>query len=114
MQIRPATDADVPSVARLVDHIAALHEPWDPARYDYKPNPGELYRRWLAARANDPNSVFLVADHERLLQDVPFLAGFIVGTIEKPIPIYRIDRFGFIHDLWVEPEYRNEGVARQL
>jgi ribosomal protein S18 acetylase RimI-like enzyme len=22
--------------------------------------------------------------------------------------------FGFIHDLWVDPEYRNEGIARQM
>src|SRR4051812_31583146 len=101
MNIRPATDADVPAVAPMVDKLAALHERWDPARYDYKPQPGELYRRWLAARASDPQSVFLVAEHERLVADVPFITGFIVGTIEKPIPIYRIDKFGFIHDLWV-------------
>jgi ribosomal protein S18 acetylase RimI-like enzyme len=114
MKIRPAVAADVPVVSRMVDKIAALHERWDPARYDYKPHPGELYRRWLAARAIDPESVFLVAEHERLVADVPFLVGFIVGTIEKPIPIYRIEKFGFIHDLWVEEEYRNEGLARQM
>jgi ribosomal protein S18 acetylase RimI-like enzyme len=42
------------------------------------------------------------------------LAGFLVGTIETEIPIYRLSEFGFIHDIWVEPEYRNEGIARQL
>jgi ribosomal protein S18 acetylase RimI-like enzyme len=73
-----------------------------------------MYRRWLAARTEDPQSVFLVADHDRLLSDVPYLVGFLVGTIEKPIPIYRIDRFGFIHDLWVEEDYRHEGLGRQM
>ena len=114
MQIRPATDADVPAVVKMVDKLAALHQRWDAQRYDYKPNTGEMYRRWLSSRANDPDSVFLVADHERILTDVPFVVGFVVGTIEKPIPIYRIDRFGFIHDLWVEADYRNEGIGRQL
>ena len=114
MTIRPATPADVPSVAPMVDKLAALHERWDPARYDYKPHPGEMYKRWLTSRANDPESVFLVADHERLLSDVPYLVGFVVGTIERPIPIYRIEKFGFIHDLWVEPAHRHRGLARAL
>jgi ribosomal protein S18 acetylase RimI-like enzyme len=114
MTIRPATVADVPAVLPMVYKLATLHEHWDPARYDYKPNTAEMYRRWLAARAEDPQSVFLVADHDRLLSDVPFLVGFLVGTIEKPIPIYRIDRFGFIHDLWVEEDYRHEGLGRQM
>ena len=114
MTIRPATPADVPDVAKMVDKLAALHERWDPARYDYKPNTGEMYRGWLTKRANDPHSVFLVADHERLMAEVPFIVGFVVGTIERPIPIYRIEKLGFIHDLWVEEEYRHEGIARQM
>src|SRR4051812_45286445 len=114
MTIRPATPADVPAVTPMVDKLAALHERWDPARYDYLPHPGEMYQRWLVSRAKDPNSVFLVADRERIMADVPFLVGFVVGTIEQPIPIYRIENFGFIHDLWVEEDYRNEGLGRQL
>lgn len=115
MHIRPATEADVPAALKMVDHLAKLHEKWDAARYDYKPGIGEMYRKWLTTRAKDSaGSVFLVADQERPIADVPFVVGFVVGTIEKPIPIYRIERFGFIHDMWVEPEYRNEGLGRQL
>jgi ribosomal protein S18 acetylase RimI-like enzyme len=114
MNIRPATAADVPAVAKMVDKLAAVHERWDAARYDYTSNVGDMYARWLTARAADSKSVFLVAEHERMIADVPFLIGFIVGTVEKPIPIYRIDSFGFIHDLWVEEEYRHEGVGRQM
>ena len=114
MTIRPATPADVPSVLPMVDKLAALHMKWDPVRYDYKPETGQMYRRWMTARASDPNSVFLVADHDRLLADVPYLVGFLVATVEKPIPIYRVDRFGFIHDVFVEEDYRHEGVGRQM
>jgi ribosomal protein S18 acetylase RimI-like enzyme len=114
MTIRPATPADVPAVLPMVDQLAALHERWDPARYDYKPHPSQMYRRWLASRATDPESVFLVADHERLMSDVPFLVGLIVGTVEESIPIYRTPRFGFVHDLFVAEDYRNEGIGRQL
>ena len=98
----------------MVRKLAELHEKWDPQRYDYKPETAEMYRKWLTTRASDPKSVFLVADHDRLLADVPYVVGFLVGTIEEPIPIYRIDRFGFIHDLWIEEDYRHEGLGRQM
>ena len=42
------------------------------------------------------------------------IVAFLVGEVEEEIPIYRLKEFGFIHDLWVEPEYRHEGVARQM
>jgi len=108
MEIRPATADDVPAVIPMVAKICALHESWDPAKYGFLENPAEMYRNWLVSRASDPRSVFLVAQREDRL------AGFLVATIEKEIPIYRIREFGFIHDLWVEPEYRNEGIARQM
>jgi ribosomal protein S18 acetylase RimI-like enzyme len=108
MIIRPATPEDVPHVLPMVAAIAQLHESWDPAKYGYRPSPQEMYRGWLASRARDRQSVFLVAEPESKL------VGFIVGTIEREIPIYRVERFGFIHDLWVEPDYRHEGIGRQM
>jgi ribosomal protein S18 acetylase RimI-like enzyme len=115
MTIRPATAADVPAVLPMVAKLAALHESWDPAKYGYRENPAEMYRGWLTARASDPRSVFLVAERaDAMLKEVPFLTGFLVGTVEREIPIYRLNEFGFIHDLWVEAAYRNEGVARQM
>ena len=115
MTIRPATVADVPSVLPMVDQLAALHRKWDGARYDYKPDTGEMYRNWLGKRATDhSNSVFLVADHERLMADVPFIVAFLIGTVEENLRIYRTERFGFVHDVWVEPDYRNEGIGRQM
>ncbi len=114
MTIRPATAADVPAIVPMVDKLAALHERWDAARYDYKPNTGQMYQRWLTARASDPQSVLLIAERERANDAKSFLVGFLVGTIETPIPIYRIEKFGYIHDLWVEESYRHEGYARQM
>jgi ribosomal protein S18 acetylase RimI-like enzyme len=124
MIIRPATIEDVPAVLPMVSRVCALHEAWDPAKYSFKPNPAEMYRRWMSARATDPRSVFLVAQRPDAndTSDISGtfdhssagLIGFLVATIETEIPIYRLSEYGFIHDLWVEPEYRHEGVARQL
>jgi ribosomal protein S18 acetylase RimI-like enzyme len=115
MTIRPATATDLPAVLPMVASICALHEKLDPAKYGFREHPEEMYRRWLTARAIDPRSVFLVADRaDKMLQDVPFLAGFLIGTVEREIPIYRLEEYGFIHDVWVEPTYRNEGIGRLL
>jgi ribosomal protein S18 acetylase RimI-like enzyme len=108
MEIRPATAADVPGVLPMVAKTCALHEKWDPAKYSFLPHPEQRYSRWLTARADDPRSVFLVAVRE----DRPI--AFLIAAIEDEIPIYRLRQFGFIHDLWVEEEYRHEGIARQM
>ena len=42
------------------------------------------------------------------------LAGFLVGSVETNIPIYRATEFGFIHDMWVESAFRRRGAARLL
>jgi ribosomal protein S18 acetylase RimI-like enzyme len=110
MDIRPATPDDVPAVLPMVRKVCAFHEALDPAKYGFRADPGRMYDSWLRGRATDPRSVFLVADRD----DGPALVAFLVGTVEREIPIYRLKEFGFIHDLWVEEKYRNEGIARQM
>jgi ribosomal protein S18 acetylase RimI-like enzyme len=109
MTIRPATPDDVPAVLPMVRKIAAMHEQLDPAKYGYRDDPADLYREWLVSRTSDAQSVFLVAE----TGDRKVVA-FLVGTVEREIPIYRLRQFGFIHDVWVDEDYRNEGIARQL
>jgi GNAT superfamily N-acetyltransferase len=108
MNIRPAQPQDVPGVLPMVAKIAALHQSWDPAKFGYEDHPEQMYRGWLTARATDPRAVFLVADRE----GKP--VGFLIATVEHEIPIYKLREYGFIHDIWVDAEYRNEGIGRQL
>jgi ribosomal protein S18 acetylase RimI-like enzyme len=108
MQIRAAAPDDVPLVLPMVSKICALHEQWDPAKYGFLDNSAQQYQRWLMKRAADPRSVFLVADR------APGVAAFLIGTVETEIPVYRLKEFGFIHDVWVEPQYRHEGIGRQI
>jgi ribosomal protein S18 acetylase RimI-like enzyme len=109
MDVRAAKPTDVPAVLPMVRKLCELHRSWDRAKYDFVDGVEEMYRGWLTARASDPRAVFLVADREGAGP-----VGFLIGTVEKEIPIYRLKEFGFIHDLWVEEDYRNEGLARQL
>jgi ribosomal protein S18 acetylase RimI-like enzyme len=108
MDVRPATTDDVKAVLPMVDKIAAMHKKMDPAKYGYLDDVAGMYDGWLQDRADDPRSVFLVADTGEKL------AGFLIGTVEHEIPIYHLEEYGFIHDLWVEDDYRHEGVGRQL
>jgi ribosomal protein S18 acetylase RimI-like enzyme len=109
MEIRDATAGDVAAVLPMVRQLCALHRGWDPAKYSFREGIEEMYRGWLTARATDPRSVFLVADRTGRGP-----VGFLVGTVEREIPIYGLAEYGFVHDLWVEPDYRNEGAARQM
>ncbi|MHC5609737.1 MAG: GNAT family N-acetyltransferase [Nostoc sp.] len=108
MLIRPATTTDVPALLPMVAKICALHESWDSAKYGFLNHPEQRYEQWLMRLANSDRSVFLVSENEGQL------VGFLVATIEREIPIYRLQEFAFIHDIWVEPEYRQNGIARQM
>jgi ribosomal protein S18 acetylase RimI-like enzyme len=92
----------------MVRKIADMHQQLDPAKYTFRSNPGEMYRNWLVSQSNNPRAVFLVADAGEQL------AGFLVATVVDEIPIYKVEEVGFIHDVWVEEDYRHEGLARQL
>ena len=108
MQIRSATPGDVPKVLPMVAKICALHDSWDAAKYGFLPNPEQRYETWLERLANSERNVFLVTEDEEKL------VGFLAATVEREIPIYRLQEYAFIHDIWVEPEYRQKGVARQM
>ncbi len=90
-----------------------MHEALDGERYGMLPDVVERYGRWLPERAVDPRSVLLVAE-EHPENTEPVLAGFLIGTVEKSIPIYRLREFGFIHDVWVQPAFRRHGIAKAL
>jgi ribosomal protein S18 acetylase RimI-like enzyme len=109
MEIRAATLQDVPAVLPMVEKLCQLHESWDSAKYSFLPNIPQMYDAWLRERAGHRRSVFLVAETSEKK-----IVGFIIGSVEREIPIYRLKEYGFLHDLWVEPEYRHEGVARQM
>jgi ribosomal protein S18 acetylase RimI-like enzyme len=93
----------------MVKKLTALHESWDPPRYAVREDVGDMYHSWLTDKCDDDRAVFLVADREAVGP-----VAFLIGTMEEEIPIYKLAEYGFIHDLWVEEEYRCEGIARQL
>lgn len=113
MEVRSAQAADVPRILPMIAKICALHQAWDSAKYDFLPNPEQLYNRWLNRLVQDSRDICLVAEVTELAGTSKLIA-VLIATVEQEIPIYHLREFGFIHDLWVEENYRHAGVARQL
>lgn len=108
LTIRPATPTDIPAVLPMVQSVCDFHRRLEPHRYDFLPDIAQRYATWLPRRAADPQSVFLIAELEGVT------SGFLVGEVLDEIPIFTIKRYGFIHDLWVEPRARRHGLGRML
>ncbi len=110
MPVRPAKLADIHAVLPMVRAICDLHTARDPERFAVLPDVLDRYARWLPERIEDPRSVFLVAT----TPDAAALAGFAVCTIEPEVPIFWVPECGWIHDLYIIPEARRQGLAREL
>ncbi|WP_414551355.1 N-acetyltransferase family protein [Anabaena sp. CCY 0017] len=108
MLIRSATIDDVPAVLPMLAKTCALHESWDAAKYGLRSHPEQQYEKWLTRLPHKERSVFLVAE------DQEKLVAFLAATVEPELPIYSLQEFAFIHDIWVEPEYRRKGIAPQI
>jgi ribosomal protein S18 acetylase RimI-like enzyme len=106
--IRAASLADVSALLPMIEKICALHQAWDSAKYGFLPEPGKHYEGWLRSQIEDDLSLILAAETQSEL------VGFLIATEEQKIPIYQLQAFGFVHDLWVEPAYRQQGIAQRL
>jgi ribosomal protein S18 acetylase RimI-like enzyme len=108
MIIRPAQLTDIPNLLPMIAKICAAHENWDSAKYGFLPNPAQRYESWLNRLIPNSRDLCLIAEVDQ--QQI----GFLIGTIEQEVPIYHLQEYAFIHDLWIEPEYRRGGIAKQL
>jgi ribosomal protein S18 acetylase RimI-like enzyme len=79
------------------------------------PHPEQQYYNWLPSLLKNQRNLCLVAcskESDAIASEK--LIALLIATVEREIPIYSLKEFGFIQDLWVEPEYRHMGIARQM
>jgi N-acetylglutamate synthase-like GNAT family acetyltransferase len=108
MTIREAEYADTDKLAPMILQAAAHQQLLDPQRYGLVDDLKTNYRRWFGKMAEDPRMTVLVAEDEQAV------IGFLIASVEKDPPIYKIGEFGVIHDMWVNEAFRNRGVGATL
>lgn len=109
LQIREATPADVPALARLGAKLARAHHAMDRRRFFLPGEPLEDgYAWWLGKERRNPRAVVLAALRRGRV------IGYAYGRVEPRDWNTLRDRCGVGIDLWVEPRARGGGVGAAL
>ncbi len=107
--IRPAVQADAAVLGSYGASLMSLHNMWDPARFlPAGPTTPDKYASWLASQVVRDDVVVLVAE------DRDSIIGYVYGAIEGADYMALRGPAGVIHDIFVDPRRRREGVGRRL
>lgn len=103
IQIRPATLEDLSAILRFEQGIIATERPFDPTLLS-----GEFHYYDLAARIKDPEAEVVVADDE----------GKVVASgsaiIKEGKPYNAFKQYAFLGFMYVQPNYRGQGLNRLI
>ena len=107
--IRPVEANDETSIARLwqglTNHVVAMDNRLPPA----VPGAAQHYAARLLETHEDANTRTLVAD------DGTQIVGYILGAVLELQPdLFEYTDSGFIADVFVDPDFRRQGVGRRL
>lgn len=109
VEIRPATAADLPALARLGARLCRAHHRMDPRRFFAPDEPLEDgYAWWLGKERQNPKAVVLAAVRRGRI------VGYAYGRVEPRDWSTLRDRCGVGIDLWVEPGARRGGIGAAL
>ncbi len=109
VRIRPATSADMDILGGFGALLVALHHELDPRRFIEAAKSTPLrYGQFLKSQLAEPDVIVIVAEDDSGLLGYAYAAseGFDYMSLRGPA--------GVIHDLFVDPGRRREGVGRML
>jgi ribosomal protein S18 acetylase RimI-like enzyme len=107
--IRPVGPADEAAIARLWQALSDYHTQLDPRLPVPTADAAQNYAARLIETHGDPYTRTLVAevDHQ--------VVGYLLGAvIDLQADLFEYEETGFIADVFVEPTYRRQGIARRL
>lgn len=106
--IRTAEARDLPAIAELAGELVRQHYGFDAQRFMLIPNVEAGYARFFGGELSNPETIILAAE----------LTGSVVGyayaRLEARDWNALLDVHGALHDIFVKPGVRRQGVARQL
>lgn len=101
----------VEMMQRMYDFHATLHDDWK-SRNGWEKGSGG----WIKRAATNDEAFFAIAyplgEDNKPQLDKP--AGYVIGSFHQEAPLFIQNRFGYIADLWVEPDYRRRQIGQQL
>ena len=107
--IRRAVAGDRDAIVGMLRGIHAQHLAWDAARWTTSTAPHTSYAGWLAELADRP------ADGGAWVAEVDgAVAGYALAEVEAESIRHWSPRAMYVHDLFVTPQHRRLGLARQL
>ena len=107
--VRTATSADLPRMGRLGALLVDEHYAFDAQRFiASRPRTPADYAIFLAAQLEKPDVAVLVAE---LNGDV---IGYALAAVEGYDYMALRGPAGVLHDIIVEPQYRDQGIGRML
>lgn len=109
MNIRIATEADVPAIGQMWEKLALFHNVLDSALPPAARGGGKVYARRLVSRLSDSQTRVIVAEEDGEL------IGYALAVIIDVIPdMFVQENSGFLADIYVDDAFRRKGVGRAL
>lgn len=105
---RPATLADMPTVARFAAKLVRLHHALDPQRFMCMEPLEPGYERWLTRELLNPDVVVVVAEQDGAV------VGYAYGRLEDRDWNALLDAHGALHDVYVDETARAGGAGAAL
>ncbi len=107
--IRRATIADIEPILTMQRQIHAEHLAWDTTRWSTAQPMDGAYRGWLEhLMSNKDGGLALVASIAGQA------SGYLIAEVEEESTRHWSPRTIYLHDLFVIPESRRRGIAREL
>ena len=109
ISIRPALDADIPTLGRLGALLLEAHYHFDEKRFMApRVNSAEGYARFLRSQLKQADAVIFVAERNGAV------VGYVYAGLEPTSWKELRDMAGFIHDVVIEDSSRRFGIASLL
>lgn len=111
IEYRVAKKTDLKALLPLVEAYAQEQQEQVPIN-TLAANYMEFAKSGIAQALEHPAACVIVA--EEVGEGAPRMAGYAVGMVQEPPPLFEPEMYIFISDLYVGPAYRRQGLATAL
>ncbi len=107
VKIRKAREEELLKIGRLWGKFMAFNAEFN-SSFRVKKKAPEIFSKEMIEKIQDSNCQLTVAEIDGEL------VGFCYSYISHKPKYFKLEKFGFVGDLYVEPQYRRRGVGRML